>query len=82
MAKDEVKAEAKTVEVELLHPITHNDTVFSRGIHKLDEETAKLFLSFKDAVSRKPIVRVPEVVAAPKGTVEQVPKGSGEKEKK
>ena len=45
------------VQVELLHPINHDDILYSRGLHELDESLARLFLSFKDPVSKKPIAR-------------------------
>ena len=75
MAKDEkapaveVEAAVHNVEIELLHPIAHNGVLFGRGIHKLGADLAKLFLSFKDPVSKKPIAQIPKPAEIVKGTV-------------
>lgn len=45
------------MKIELLHPINHDFIQYGRGLHELDESLAKLFLTYKDAVSRKPICR-------------------------
>jgi hypothetical protein len=44
-------------QVELLHPINHDNILYSRGVHELDESLANLFLTYKDPISRKPIAR-------------------------
>jgi hypothetical protein len=56
------------MKIELLHPINHAGILYSRGLHELDESLAKLFLSFKDAVNKRPIARVPGETAVVRGT--------------
>lgn len=56
------------MKIELLHPINHDFIQYSRGLHELDESLAKLFLSYKDLVSRKPICRVPGETPVVRGT--------------
>lgn len=43
--------------VELLHPINHDGILYSRGVHELDESLARLFVTYKDPINKKPIAR-------------------------
>jgi hypothetical protein len=52
--KEEVQ---KRIKVELLGPINHDFILYSRGVHELDESLARLFLTYKDPVNRRPLVR-------------------------
>lgn len=56
--------------VELLHPINHDGILFSRGVHELDESLARLFVTFKDPISKKPIARewIPNTTGPVRGT--------------
>ena len=64
----------RRMRMELLHPIAHDGVLYSRGVHELDESVAKLFLSFKGAVDKKPIARefVASPVAITRGTTKPV----------
>ncbi len=53
--------------VELLHPINHDGILYSRGVHELDESLARLFVTYKDPINKKPIAR--EYLAAPSAVV-------------
>ncbi len=35
----------KRIKVQLLHPITNDNIEYSRGLHELDEDLARLFLA-------------------------------------
>lgn len=60
------------MKIELLHPINHDGILYSRGLHELDASLAKHFLSFKDAVDKRPIARVPSETVVVRGTTKPV----------
>lgn len=62
--------EGLAVTLELLHPITHGGKLHSRGVHRVDAELAKLFLSFRDPISKSPIAKLAGKDAVTSGTVE------------
>lgn len=43
------------VKVQLMSPINHDGIVYSRGLHELDADLARIFLKLKDPVNRRPI---------------------------
>jgi hypothetical protein len=53
--------EALTLRIELFHPITHDGICYGRGCHELDAPLAKLFLTYKDPINRKPTARLAEL---------------------
>jgi hypothetical protein len=60
-----------SITVQLLHPINHDGRVYTRGLHDLDADLARQFLSFRDPISKRPIAQLPEKhKPAPAGTVE------------
>lgn len=63
----------KRKKVELVHPISHDGKLFSRGLHDLDEDLAGHFLNLKDPITREPIARVPVEKKVEAGKVEDDP---------
>lgn len=62
------------VQVELLHPVSHDGSIFSRGLHELEAALAEIFLKFRDPVSKQAIARLPETKDEPaRGSVEPDP---------
>ncbi len=55
---DPSKAVEQRVKVELTCPVAHDFILYSRGLHELDADLARLFLTFKDPVSHTPLVRL------------------------
>ncbi len=62
---------SESVEVELLHPITHDFQEFSRGVHKVAKELADVFLKARDAITGKALAQQPRTSDAPRGTVSE-----------
>ncbi len=48
------------MKVELLHPVTHDGKEYSRGVHELPEDVAKLFLTYEWAARKAQLTSPPE----------------------
>lgn len=67
MAKNDAPEAPATLKIEILHPISHDGVVFSRGVHTLARETARAFLKLRDETRKHCIAREFVSPQAPEG---------------
>jgi len=64
---------ASAVRIELFHPITYDGLCYGRGLHELEAPLARLLLTYKDPVTRKPMAQVVGLEGSPARIGETVP---------